>query len=106
MAENVPILQIVGCAARPLAAMASSENVILHHTMALDSFESHARMSRPATCSEALLSSMPEEDWTEAFEEVLKEVLVQCKPGYIQVPTDAWSAEVSTKGLATKLVGI
>ncbi len=66
--------------------------------------EDHASMNRPAVCSEALLTSMPEEEWTEAFDQVLRDVLEQCKPGYMQVPTDVWGVKVSRKGLETKLV--
>ena len=61
-------------------------------------------MSRPVVCSEALLTDISEEEWTDSFDRVLKAVLENNKPGYIQVPQDAWYVKVSKKGLQTKLV--
>ena len=64
-------------------------------------------MSKPLSCSQALLTQIPPTTptaWTEAFDNVLKDVLQQCRPGYIEIPTDAVKRKVSSKGLETKLV--
>lgn len=64
-------------------------------------------MSQPLSCSQALLNAIPphtDTTWTEALDRVLKDVLEQCRPGYLEVPTDAVHRKVSAEGLKTKLV--
>lgn len=64
-------------------------------------------MSAPLSCSQALLSKIePRTDttWTEAFDKVVKDVLEQCRPGYVEIPTDAVRFKVSAEGLKSKLV--
>lgn len=65
-------------------------------------------MSEPLSCSQALLNEIaPITDfaWTDAFDKVVKDVLEQCRPGYVEIPTDAIHKKVSSKGLQNKLVG-
>jgi pyruvate decarboxylase len=66
-------------------------------------------MSEPLSCSQALLNQIPPSTpttWTEAFDKVLTDVLQQCRPGYVEVPTDAVHRMVSADGLKTKPVCI
>ena len=66
-------------------------------------------MSEPLSCSQALLNDIPpitDTVWTDAFDKVVKDVLEQCRPGYVEVPTDAVHRKVSSEGLKNKLVGI
>lgn len=60
-------------------------------------------MSEPLSVSQALLSATPpvtDTTWTEAFDRVLKDVLQQCRPGYVELPTDAVHHKVSKSGLS------
>jgi len=64
-------------------------------------------MSEPLSCSQALLNQIPpvtDSTWTDAFDSVVRDVLEQCRPGYIEIPTDAVHKEVSSKGLEKELV--
>ena len=66
-------------------------------------------MSEPLSCSQALLSQIPPRTpttWTEAFDKVLRDVLEQCRPGYVEIPTDAVHHQVSAEGLKTKPVDL
>lgn len=78
---------------------------LLHHTLNTpSSFTTFSTMSEPLSVSQALLSRTPpvtDTTWTEAFDKVLKDVLQQCRPGYIEFPTDAVHHKVSSKGLET-----
>ena len=56
MAEGVPILSIVGCPARPRAKLSEAKQILLHHTFGFNPSHRFASMSRPAVCSEALLT--------------------------------------------------
>ena len=61
-------------------------------------------MSAPLSCSQALINTLPpitDTVWTEAFDKVLKDVLQQCRPGYVEIPTDAFHHKVSSNGLKT-----
>lgn len=61
-------------------------------------------MSEPLSVSQALLNAIPpvtDTTWTEAFDKVLTDVLQQCRPGYVEIPTDAVHHKVSSKGLKT-----
>jgi pyruvate decarboxylase len=104
LAERVPVLHIVGA---PNTASQTSK-ALLHHTLNLDSsFDTFSKMSEPLSCSQALLSRIPPESdstWTTAFDRVLKDVLTQCRPGYVELPTDAVHHKVSAEGLKTRLV--
>lgn len=104
LAERLPILHIVGA---PSTALQSSKS-LLHHTLNTpSSFTTFSAMSAPLSTSQALLSSIePTTDttWTDAFDKVLRDVLEQCRPGYIEVPTDAVHKMVSRKGLSTPMV--
>ena len=106
LAERLPVLHIVGA---PSTALQTHRS-LLHHTLNLpNSFSTFSTMSAPLSCSQALLATIePTTDttWTKAFDKVLKDVLQQCRPGYVEIPTDAVHAKVSTKGLNAKLVGI
>jgi len=65
-------------------------------------------MSQPLSCSQALLNEIvpaTPTTWTEAFDKVVKDVLEQCRPGYVEIPTDAVQRKVSAEGLKVKLVG-
>jgi len=81
---------------------------LLHHTLNTpSSFTTFSTMSDPLSCSQALLSKIPPRTsttWTEAFDEVLRHVLEQCRPGYVEIPTDAVHRQVSSEGLKTKPV--
>lgn len=64
-------------------------------------------MSRPLSCSQALLNEIEPRDpstWSDAFDKVLKDVLEQCRPGYVEIPTDAIHYKVSSEGLKKLLV--
>lgn len=64
-------------------------------------------MSRPLSCSQALLNDIEPRDpstWSDAFDKVLKDVLEQCRPGYVEIPTDAIHYKVSAEGLKKLLV--
>jgi pyruvate decarboxylase len=66
-------------------------------------------MSRPLSCSQALLNEIEPRDpstWTDALDTVLKDVLEQCRPGYVEIPTDAVHHKVSADGLKKLLVCI
>lgn len=104
MAEKVPLLHIVGYPSRPLSTMFAAKHIYFHHTTEVDPRGSHASVHQPATCSQALLTAVAEEEWTEAFDNVLRDVLANCQPGYVQIPMDAWAVKVSKKGLDRKLV--
>ncbi|GFZ49727.1 pyruvate decarboxylase [Saitozyma sp. JCM 24511] len=99
LAERVPVLHIVGA---PNRAMQSS-SALLHHTLNLPtSFTTFSAMSRPLSCSQALLNDIEPRDpstWSDAFDKVLKDVLEQCRPGYVEIPTDAIHYKVSAEGL-------
>ncbi|WWD21511.1 hypothetical protein CI109_105997 [Kwoniella shandongensis] len=103
LAERVPVLHIVGAPSTSLQAKES----LLHHTLNLpNSFTTFSTMSAPLSCSQALLNTIsPKTDttWTEAFDKTLQDVLEQCRPGYVEIPTDAFHAKVSAAGLKEKL---
>ncbi|WVQ83245.1 hypothetical protein IAT38_005384 [Cryptococcus sp. DSM 104549] len=103
LAERVPVLHIVGA---PSTAMQAKKS-LLHHTLNLpDSFTTFSTMSAPLSCSQALLNTIPPKTpttWTEAFDKTLRDVLEQCRPGYVEIPTDAVHALVSAEGLKQKL---
>lgn len=105
LAERLPILHVVGA---PSTAL-QSKHSLLHHTLNIPtSFTTFSTMSKPISCSQALLSAIPttsDTAWTDAFDNVLRDVLEQCRPGYLEFPTDAVHHKVSSKGLETKLVG-
>lgn len=64
-------------------------------------------MSAPLSCSQALINNIEPKtptSWTEAFDKTLKAVLEECRPGYVEVPTDAVHAKVSAEGLKQPLV--
>jgi TPP-dependent 2-oxoacid decarboxylase len=64
-------------------------------------------MSAPLSCSQALLNEIDPKTpttWTEAFDKVLRDTLEQCRPGYVEIPTDAVHHLVSDDGLKKKLV--
>jgi len=66
-------------------------------------------MSEPLSVSQALLNAIPpvtDTTWTEAFDKVLTDVLQQCRPGYVEIPTDAVHHKVSSKGLKTPPVSL
>ncbi|GFZ47749.1 pyruvate decarboxylase [Saitozyma sp. JCM 24511] len=99
LAERVPVLHIVGAPSRAL----QSSSALLHHTLNLPtSFSTFSTMSRPLSCSQALLNEIEPRDpstWTDALDTVLKDVLEQCRPGYVEIPTDAVHHKVSADGL-------
>ncbi|KAK4685979.1 pyruvate decarboxylase, partial [Tremellales sp. Uapishka_1] len=103
MAERLPVLHIVGA---PSTALQSNHS-LLHHTLnTQETFTTFSDMSAPLSCSQALLNSIPPATpttWTEAFDKVLKDVLEQCRPGYVEIPTDAVHRKVSAEGLKTPL---
>ncbi|ORX33900.1 Thiamin diphosphate-binding protein [Kockovaella imperatae] len=103
LAERLPILHIVGA---PSTSM-QHNRTLLHHTLNTEStFTTFSTMSEPLSCSQALLNQIdPSTDtaWTEAFDKVLKDVLEQCRPGYVEIPTDAVHKKVSDEGLQEKL---
>lgn len=80
----------------------------MHHTLNLpESFSTFSSMSAPLSCSQALINNIEPKtptSWTEAFDKTLKAVLEQCRPGYVEVPTDAVHAKVSAEGLKQPLV--
>ena len=82
-----------------------SGHSLLHHTLNLDSsFETFSQMSAPLSTSQALLSHTPPSSptsWTDAFDKVVRDVLEQCRPGYVEIPTDAVHRLVSAEGLKT-----
>lgn len=82
---------------------------MLHHTLNTESsFNTFNKMSEPLSCSQAILSSIKptETSWTDAFDDVVKNVLEQCRPGYVEIPTDAVHYKVSTKNLQKELVRV
>lgn len=83
---------------------------LLHHTLNTPgTFTTFSDMSKPLSCSQALLNEISPQTsttWTDAFDAVLKDVLQSCRPGYIEIPTDAVHRKVSDEGLKTKLVRI
>lgn len=85
-----------------------SSQSLLHHTLNTPStFTTFSTMSEPLSVSQALLNLMPpitDTVWTDAFDRVLKDVLQQCRPGYVEIPTDAVHHKVSKKALDTKPV--
>lgn len=85
-----------------------ASNTLLHHTLNLPtSYSAYAQMSAPLSCSQALLSKIePSTDrtWPDAFDKVVRDVLEQCRPGYVEIPTDAVKYKVSAEGLKKKLV--
>ncbi|KAI9636386.1 thiamine diphosphate-binding protein [Dioszegia hungarica] len=99
LAERVPVLHIVGS---PSTQMQSSKS-LLHHTLNLPtSFETFSKMSEPLSCSQAILSRVSpvtSSTWTEELDRVIKDVLQQCRPGYVEIPTDAVHHKVSSAGL-------
>ncbi|WRT64753.1 uncharacterized protein IL334_001687 [Kwoniella shivajii] len=103
LAERVPVLHIVGA---PSTKLQSSDS-LLHHTLNLPgSFTTFSTMSAPLSCSQALLNTIAPKTptaWTEAFDKTLKDVLEQCRPGYVEIPTDAFHAKVSAEGLKEAL---
>jgi len=103
LAERLPVLHIVGAPSTALQANKS----LLHHTLNTESsFNTFNKMSEPLSCSQAILSSIKptETSWTDAFDDVVKNVLEQCRPGYVEIPTDAVHYKVSTKNLEKELV--
>nr|XP_018265449.1 pyruvate decarboxylase [Kwoniella dejecticola CBS 10117]OBR87607.1 pyruvate decarboxylase [Kwoniella dejecticola CBS 10117] len=104
LAERVPVLHIVGA---PSTKLQSKES-LLHHTLNLPgSFTTFSTMSAPLSCSQALLNEIAPKTpttWTEAFDKTLTDVLEQCRPGYVEIPTDAFHHKVSAEGLKQKLV--
>ncbi|WVQ76006.1 hypothetical protein IAR50_005642 [Cryptococcus sp. DSM 104548] len=103
LSERVPVLHIVGAPSTKLQANQS----LLHHTLNLpDSFTTFSTMSAPLSCSQALINTIEPSTktaWTEAFDKTLREVLEQCRPGYVEIPTDAVHAKVSAEGLKKAL---
>ncbi|WVQ87029.1 hypothetical protein IAS59_000749 [Cryptococcus gattii] len=103
LAERVPVLHIVGAPSTYMQAKQS----LLHHTLNLpESFSTFSSMSAPLSCSQALINNIEPKtptSWTEAFDKTLKAVLEQCRPGYVEVPTDAVHAKVSAEGLKQPL---
>ncbi|WVF69780.1 hypothetical protein IAT40_004559 [Kwoniella sp. CBS 6097] len=103
LAERVPVLHIVGAPSTQL----QSKEALLHHTLNLPgAFTTFSTMSAPLSCSQALLNQIPpktDTTWTEAFDKTVTDVLEQCRPGYVEIPTDAFHAKVSKQGLSEKL---
>ncbi|WWC86880.1 uncharacterized protein L201_001759 [Kwoniella dendrophila CBS 6074] len=103
LAERVPVLHIVGA---PSTKLQSNES-LLHHTLNLPgSFTTFSTMSAPLSCSQALLNEIEPKtpsSWTDAFDKTLRDVLEQCRPGYVEIPTDAVHAKVSAAGLKEQL---
>ncbi|ODN79680.1 hypothetical protein, variant [Cryptococcus amylolentus CBS 6039] len=103
LSERVPVLHIVGAPSTKLQANQS----LLHHTLNLpDSFTTFSTMSAPLSCSQALINTIEPSTntaWTEAFDKTLREVLEQCRPGYVEIPTDAVHRKVSAEGLSQRL---
>ncbi|WWC67969.1 uncharacterized protein I206_101888 [Kwoniella pini CBS 10737] len=103
LAERVPVLHIVGAPSTKL----QSKDSLLHHTLNLPgSFTTFSTMSAPLSCSQALLNEIAPKTpttWTEAFDKTLTDVLEQCRPGYVEIPTDAFHHKVSAAGLKEKL---
>lgn len=85
-----------------------SSQSLLHHTLNLPtSFETFSKMSEPLSCSQAILSRVSpvtSSTWTEELDRVIKDVLQQCRPGYVEIPTDAVHHKVSSAGLNKRLV--
>ncbi|EIW71256.1 hypothetical protein TREMEDRAFT_71102 [Tremella mesenterica DSM 1558] len=103
LAERVPVLHIVGAPSTKL----QTSNSLLHHTLNLPStFDTFSTMSAPLSTSQALLNHIPPSTpttWTEAFDKVLRDVLEQCRPGYVEIPTDAIHRKVSAEALKVPL---
>ena len=104
LAERLPVLHIVGA---PGSEMQKNRS-LLHHTLNTPTtYSTFSGMSAPLSCSQALLNQIPpvtDTTWTEAFDQVVKDVLEQCRPGYVEIPTDAVHAKVASEGLQEKLV--
>ena len=65
-------------------------------------------MSAALSCSQVMLctnESASEAGLTQAFDKVLEAVLVQCRPGYVGLPTDTIHKLVSMEGLEKAMVG-
>jgi pyruvate decarboxylase len=116
MAERLPVLHLVGAPSSQMqvsphlndkarADHPQSSHSLLHHTLNTPgTFTTFSTMSEPLSCSQALLSSIPNDTpttWTRAFDKVLVDVLEQCRPGYVEIPMDAVHAKVSSEGLKT-----
>jgi TPP-dependent 2-oxoacid decarboxylase len=121
LAERVPVLHIVGSPSTSaqvraqkidvkgdLELIKQSDGTLLHHTLNLPtSFQTFSKMSEPLSCSQAILSRVSPvtpTTWTDELDRVIKDVLQQCRPGYVEIPTDAVHHKVSSAGLETRLV--
>ncbi len=80
-AEYVPVLHIVGA---PCLSVQRAGDVV-HHTLGDGDFQRFQRMSTEVTCCQAMLT--PENACGE-IDRVLSTLLIQRKPGYLQLPAD------------------
>ncbi|WVR04642.1 hypothetical protein IAU60_001653 [Kwoniella sp. DSM 27419] len=103
LAERLPVLHIVGAPSTQL----QSKDSLLHHTLNLPkSFDTFSTMSAPLSCSQALLNQIKPETprtWTAAFDKCVRDVLEQCRPGYVEIPTDAFHVQVDRSTLDERL---
>lgn len=86
-AEHVPVLHIVGAPSKD----AQAAHLTMHHTLGDGDFTHFIRMAQEVSCATADLQHATA---TAEIDRVLREMLIQKRPGYILLATDVARVEV------------
>ncbi|WP_159499702.1 alpha-keto acid decarboxylase family protein [Microbacterium sp. 18062] len=95
-AERVPVLQITGAPATPVA----EAGMATHHTLADGDFDRFGRMYSEVTVAAATVTGAGA---GATIDRVITAMLTARRPGYLRIPTDAVGQEVSAEPLSTPL---
>ena len=87
-AEHVPVLHIVGAPSKD----AQASHLTMHHTLGDGDFSHFIRMASEVSCAVANLEHATA---TAEIDRVLREMMIQKRPGYILLATDVARVEVA-----------
>ncbi|EGG06838.1 uncharacterized protein MELLADRAFT_106352 [Melampsora larici-populina 98AG31] len=96
-AEQIPILHIVGVPPTALQA----KTPVVHHSMGDGKFDTYAKISDFVTCASSLLTC-PEKAPDE-IDRLLKAALTECRPVYLNLPSNLIDEKVPAFNLQTDL---
>ncbi|GAA98499.1 uncharacterized protein L969DRAFT_76081 [Mixia osmundae IAM 14324] len=100
--EHLPVLHIVGAPSTKL----QGNHALLHHTLGDGRFDVFSTIGKLVTCSSAILgakSLASPSSISAEIDRVLVEMMTECRPGYISLPTDLVPLQIDAKPLEDEL---
>lgn len=110
-AEYVPVVHVVGTPSRraldgsAAAGGRTREHLHVHHTLGDGRAGIFRQIASKFTVAQLNLADVMAADVPERIDEVLTEALTQCRPVYIELPSDIVDVEVDSSLLETPLYG-